>query len=388
MDDSSLKNKKNKCVIFVANRAFALTNSRFLLMQHFLKLGWRVVAATALDKSSDRLLKTRVIIEPVEFDRGGLSLWHDMKAFFSLIYIFRKYRPQLIHHFHAKPMILGNLAVRFVGNAKVVNTVTGLGHAFITGGITRYLAIAGYRLLVTGGNITIFQNRDDMQLFIKNGWIPKDKARLIISSGVDTKRFYPKNLKKNETKRVLMVARLLWQKGVREFVEAAELIKREYLNVRFQLAGEWDPVHPDAVEKAWVYSAVNKGIIEFLGYIDNMEELLRTIDVFVLPSYYREGVPRVLLEAAACGVPVVTTNVPGCREVVVDGETGYLVPPRNSKALAIAINKILTNSALRNRMGQAGRRLVEKEFDIRAITRKQLRIYREIGVNVGEVGDI
>lgn len=385
MDDNS---QKNKCVIFVANRAFALTSSRYLLMQHFLKLGWRVVAATALDKSSDRLLKTGVIIEPVEFDRGGLSLWHDMKAFLSLIHIFRKYRPQLIHHFHAKPMILGNLAVRFVGNAKVVNTVTGLGHAFITGGITRYLAIAGYRLLVTGGNITIFQNRDDMQLFIENGWIPKDKARLIISSGVDTKRFYPKNFKKNETKRVLMVARLLWQKGVREFVEAAELIKRECLTIRFQLAGEWDPVHPDSVEEAWVYAAVNKGIIEFLGYIDNMEGLLRTIDVFVLPSYYREGVPRVLLEAAACGVPVVTTNVPGCREVVVDGETGYLVPPRNSKALAIAINKILTNSALRNRMGQAGRRLIEKEFDIRAITNKQLRIYREIGVNVGEVGDI
>ena len=380
---NELFSRQKSCVVLVANRGFALTSSRLLLMQHFLSSGWIVVAATARDDYAEQLSNAGVIVEPVSFNRGGLSPLPDIKALLALLKIYRKYRPQLIHHFHAKPIILGNLAARFAEAAKVVNTVTGLGHAFVSGGITRYLAVAGYQLLLARSDATIFQNPDDQKFFLEKGWVSLNNAWLIVSSGVDTQRFHPDaNKTRNENLRVIMVARLLWQKGVREFVEAAEMVKREYSPVRFQLAGEWDNIHPDAVDEAWVQKAVNKGMIDFLGYLKDMDNQLRQTDVFVLPSYYLEGVPRVLLEAAACGVPVVTTDVPGCREAVVDGETGYLVPPRNSKSLAKAISEILGNPVLRQQMGQNARKRVEEEFDIRAITEKQLSVYRDIGISI------
>jgi glycosyltransferase involved in cell wall biosynthesis len=374
---------QKSAVIFVANRGFALTSSRILLMQHFLSTGWQVVAATTKDDYAAQLSEVGVIVEPVPFNRGGLTPLSDLKALFALIRVYRQYRPRLIHHFHAKPIILGSLGTYFASGANIVNTVTGLGYAFVQGGITHHLAASGYRFLLAKSAATIFQNPDDRQFFVEQCWIPASKAHLIVSSGVDTERFRPaKATICGERQCVLMVARLLWQKGVREFVEAAEIVKRQNSTVRFQLAGEWDPDHPDAVDRAWVQSAVNQGTIEFLGYLENVAEQLRITDLFVLPSFYREGVPRVLLEAAACEVPVVTTDVPGCREAVVNGETGRLVPPRDSKSLARAISEIVSDSELRQRMGEAARRRVEVKFDIRVITQRQLAIYRDIGINI------
>ncbi len=375
--------QKNPCVVFVAKRGFTFTRPRALLIQHFLSSGWRVVAAIAMDDYAEQLSAAGVVVEPVSFYQSWFSPWQDIKALFTLIRIYRKYRPCLTHCFNDKPIILGNLAAHFVGGAKVVNNMEGLGYAFVRRGIRLHVAVASYRLMLPMSDATIFLNPDDRQLFVGKGWIPESKARLIVSAGVDTELFCPGTTPRHKATRVLMVARLLWQKGVREFVEAAEIIKREDSTVRFQLAGGWYPVHPDAVDKAWMQAAVNKGTIEFLGYLNNMAEQLRATDVFVLPSYYREGVPGVLLEATACGVPVVTTDVPGCRETVVDGETGRLVPPRNSGALAEAIAEILGDPALRHRMGQSGRRRVEEEFDIRAVTEKYLAVYCSIGIDMG-----
>ncbi len=377
MNIESTNNKS--CVVFVAYRGFALTSSRLLLMQHFLSCGWIVVAAIARDDYSRQLSDAGVIVEPISFNREGLSPLADIKALLALIRIYRKYQPILIHHFHIKPIILGNLAAYSVGKVKVVNNIEGLGYALVSGGMIGHLAAAGYWLSLKRSQATIFLNPDDQQLFFEKGWVSEEQARLIVSPGVDTERFHPDRTSHRKL-RVLFVARLLWQKGVSEFVEAAEIVKREYPDVLFHLAGEWDRVHPDTVDKAWVQAAVNRGTIEFLGYLKDMDGQLRATDIFVLPSYYREGVPRVLLEAAACGVPVVTTDVPGCREAVVDGETGRLVPPQNSKALAEAISEILGNSELRQRMGQAARKRVEKEFEIRVITEKYLAVYRDLGI--------
>jgi glycosyltransferase involved in cell wall biosynthesis len=374
--------QKQPCIIFVANRSFALTSSRLILIQHFLSIGWKVVVATTIDDSIDLLVATEVIVEPISFNRGGFSPLSDIKSFWSLRKVYHLYHPTIIHHFHAKPILLGNLAALSVRKTKIINTVTGLGYAFVRGGPTRQLATVGYRLLLSRSDVTIFQNPDDLQLFLRQGWISKATCKLIVSSGVDTERFHPPMTIHHQGLRVLMVARLLWQKGVREFVEAAEIVKQKVATVRFQLAGELDAVHPDAVDEAWIQTAVNRGTVDFLGYLTNIDEQLRATDVFVLPSYYREGVPRVLLEAAASGVPVVTTDVPGCREAVVDGDTGRLVPSQDSQALAEAILEILKDSEQRKKMGLAGRRRIEAEFDIRMITEKQLAIYREIGVDL------
>lgn len=374
-----------KTAIFVAIRAFALSNSRLLLMRRLIAAGWRVVAATVEDGHYTKQLSEQgIVIAPVPFKRGGLSPIEDLRAFWALIRIYRKYRPTLAHHFHGKPIILGNLAARFVKNVKAVNTITGLGYAALRGGLMRDLFVGGYRLLEPYAQATIFQNPDDRDYLLQEHCVRKERSHLIIGSGVDTTLFKC-NTGTNPEKplRVLMVARLVWMKGVREYVEAAKLVKQEFPQVIFQYAGDWDHVHPDAVPERWLNERVEEGTIEYLGYLKNMKEFLTQIDLCVLPSY-REGTPRVLLEAAACGIPVVTTNVPGCRETIMDGETGLLVPPRNSQALARAISELLANPDRRRQMGYAGRQRVEREFDLRVITEKQLTIYRQIGVPLEE----
>jgi glycosyltransferase involved in cell wall biosynthesis len=334
-----------------------------------------------MDDYAEQLLAAGVAVEPVAFYRSWFSPWQDLRALLTLKRIYRKYHPCLTHCFNDKPIVLGNIAAHSVGGIKVVNNMEGLGYAFVRRGVRLYVAVACYRLMLPLSDATIFLNPDDRQLFTERGWIPEGKARLIISPGVDTEHFRLGTDPHRNGLRVLMATRLLWQKGIREFAEAAEIVKREDPTVRFQLAGEWDSVHPDAVDQEWMQTEVNGGSIEFLGYLTNMAEQLHATDVFVLPSY-REGVPRVLLEAAACGVPVVTTDVPGCRETVLDGETGRLVPPRDGTALAEAISELLGDPALRRRMGQSGRRRVEKEFDARVVADKYLALYRDIGIDV------
>lgn len=374
---------KHSCAVFVANRGFHLTSSRLPLMRPLIRAGWRVVAATADDEYARQLAKEGVIIESVHFYRGGFSARSDLGTLLALVRIYRKYSPDLVHHFTAKPVILGTFAARLARGDKVriVNNITGLGHAFIKGGVSKRLAIAGYQLSLRRANINIFENRDDQRLFEEHSWTTPDRSRLIVSAGVDISRFRPPTMQVNDPATVLMVGRLLWQKGVGEFLKAAKTVKKKFPSVRFQLAGEFDPIHPDAVPEKAIELAVAAGTIEFLGYLNNMEEVLPSITVFVLPSY-REGVPRVVLEAAACAIPTIGADVPGTREAVIHGETGFLVPVRDSDALATRICEVLENETLRRRFGEAAVRMAREKFSIKIITEKHIAVYREIGIHV------
>jgi glycosyltransferase involved in cell wall biosynthesis len=220
-----------------------------------------------------------------------------------------------------------------------------------------------------------------MALFLESGWVTADRSRLIVSSGIDTARFAAQHARDETSPSVLMVGRLIWQKGVREYLEVAALVRDKHPRARFRLAGEWDATHPDAVPAAVVHEAVQRGLIEFLGFVTKIEAELARASVVVLPSY-REGTPRVILEASASGAAVVAFDVPGCREAVVHGETGFLVPFRDAGALADAVSRLLGDDELRARMGRAGRRMVEERFDLQAITRAQLGVYRDLGVSV------
>ncbi|MFO7717772.1 MAG: glycosyltransferase [Desulfohalobium sp.] len=243
-------------VIFTANRGYALTSSRTLLIQHFLFSGWQVVLATADDAESRSLCEMGAHLEPVVFNRGGFSPWTDIKAYQRLRAIYTKWRPALVQHFHAKPVILGPLAARLaLGNGvQVVNAITGLGHAFITEGLTSRLAGMGYALARSRADRTIFQNRDDRALFVQRGWVDEGRARLIPGSGVDVERFAlaDRHDRDGTSPVVVMLGRLLRQKGIPEFVEVARRIKQEWPGATFLLAGEEDPVHPDAVNGQWV----------------------------------------------------------------------------------------------------------------------------------------
>jgi len=379
----SKEESKRPTVIFAAIRGFALARSRLRLMSRLLDGGYRVIAATADDEHARSLEREGVALEAVAFARGGLSPLRDWSAYSRLCSIYQAYSPDLIHQFQVKPMILGCAAARRVPRARVVNTVTGLGHAFAEGGLPRLLAGLGYRLFLKRSVATVFQNPDDLRLFEQKGWGRTSTGRLIVSSGVDTARYCPRSTGHREgPPRILMVSRLLWRKGVREFIQAAAICRGRFPEARFQLAGELDLEHPDAVPEEWLERETANSQIEFLGYLGDMDKALPEVDVVVLPSYYPEGVPRVLLEASACGVPVVTTDTPGCREAVLDGVTGRLVPPMDSEALAEAIQGLLSDPRARYSMGQAGRRRAEQEFDIGVVTEKYLDVYRAVGIDI------
>ena len=179
-----------------------------------------------------------------------------------------------------------------------------------------------------------------------------------------------------------MAARMLWQKGVREFVAAAEICRERFPTACFQLAGESDTGHADAVPQAWLHSQSKRGIVEYLGHLPHLESFFNHVHVFVLPSYYGEGVPRVLLEAAASRLPIVAADSPGCREVIVDGETGLIARPRDAHSLADRILELLTNPGLRDRLAKAAFERVVAEFDVGSVTRKYLQAYKEVGVDV------
>lgn len=373
---------KKPTAIFTANRGYALTSSRTPLIQHFLASGWDVVLATADDAESRSLCEMGAYLEPVVFNRGGFSPATDIKAYRRLLAIYKKWRPSLVQNFHAKPVILGPLAARrALGNAvRVVNAVTGLGHAFIADGMTARLAGMGYGLVRPRTDAIIFQNRDDRTLFVQRGWVDEDRARLIPGSGVDVERFAvaDRDERDGASPGIVMLGRLLRQKGIPEFVEVAKRIQDKWPGAKFVLAGEEDPVHPDAVRAKWVREQKS---VEYLGRLSDVRVLLAKADLLLFPSY-REGLPRVILEAAASGLPTVAFDVPGVREAVRDGETGYLVDFKDLESLTQKVQELIENPEKRLHMGRAARKMVEKEFDIRAVKERYLNIYRELGVDI------
>jgi glycosyltransferase involved in cell wall biosynthesis len=243
------------------------------------------------------------------------------------------------------------------------------------------MAGMGYDLVRSRTDMTIFQNRDDLALFVQKGWVDQERARLVPGSGVDVDRFtmVERQDRKGKSPVVVMLGRLLRQKGIPEFVEVAKRIQNEWPQTKFLLAGEEDPVHPDAVTVKWLEEQKS---IQYLGRLSDVLPLLIEADLLLFPSYYREGLPRVILEAAATGLPTVAFDVPGVREAVQDGETGFLVPDRDVDALTRTVAELLENREKRLSMGREARKMVEDNFDIRAIQEQYLEIYRELGVDI------
>jgi glycosyltransferase involved in cell wall biosynthesis len=366
--------------IFVSLREFALVNSRLPLIRRLQQRGWRVVAATTASGAANELREVGVEVEEVPFRRGGFSP-RDMAAARQLRDLYRTMRPDLVHHFNAKPVLYGGLVASGLDETAVVSTITGLGHSF-----DRRFSVQGlgsktaYRLVLPQADAVIFQNSMDLSYFIQRGWVDPARAKLIVSSGVDLARFPCGTAGADEAERVLMAVRLLWSKGVGEFIEAARVLRSRGHTTPVRLAGEWEPDHPDAVDPEYVERAEREGLIEFHGYIDDMPRALADAGIFVAPSYYREGVARVLLEAGASRRPVVAADAAGSREVIRYGDTGLLVAPRDPTSLANAIQQLLENPEQRRTMGEAAYRHVSNYFSLDTVTEQQLQVYRDIGV--------
>jgi glycosyltransferase involved in cell wall biosynthesis len=295
--------------------------------------------------------------------------------------LYETIRPDIVHLVTIKPVLFGGMAARWKKVPAVVAAISGLGFIFLSTGlkaeIRRLLAGLMYRLALGHPRIkVIFQNPDDRQAIQSFIPLPEGAIEMIRGSGVDLDVF--RRLPRPPgTPIVLMASRLLKDKGVREFAKAAELLKSLGVEVRCCLVGEIDPSNPSSLTPQEVAELKNSGHVELWGQRDHMEEVLPMANVVVLPSY-REGLPKVLLEAAACGRAVVTCDVPGCRDAIDPGRTGLLVPVRDSAALADAIQKLLANKALCEEMGREARTLAERSFSIRAVAARHLAIYKAL----------
>jgi glycosyltransferase involved in cell wall biosynthesis len=363
-------------VVILVNVDFFFVSHRLALGVALRAAGFDVVVAAASTGAEAAIEEAGLRFVPLPMHRSGRAPWREASTVATILAIYRRERPDIVHHVTIKPVLYGSLAARLVG-VPVINAVTGLGFVFIgaSAGFRRAVR-AGYRVALGGARTrVIFQNPDDEQAFVASGLVARSRARLIRGAGVDTRRFAPASLPDGPPV-VLLAARMLWDKGVGELVEAARQLRGR---ARFVLVGPLDPDNPAAIAETRLRAWQDEGLVEWWGPrpASAMPAVLAGAHLVALPSY-REGLPLVLAEAAACARACVATDVPGCREIVRDGETGWLVPPRDAAALAAAIARALDDRAELARRGARGRALVENEFALDLVLGRTLDVYREL----------
>lgn len=349
-------------IVISANSSWNIVNFRAGLIRALRSDGYRIVVAAPQDEHTARLKDLGATFVALPMNSAGVSVAQDARLFARYLKLFRQLRPVAYLGFTAKPNIYGSVAARAVG-ATVINNISGLGTVFIKRGFLTWLVAQLYRFSLRTSSTIFFQNRDDMELFLKSGLARRGQAALLPGSGIDLNRFKPRpGQRRPGPFRFLLVARLLWDKGVAEYVEAARLVRRSCPDVCFQILGPVGANNRTAVPSAALERWRDEKIIEYLGESDDVRIAMEQADCIVLPSY-REGLPRALLEGSAMGKPVIATDVPGCRDVVVQGKTGYLCDARSADSLAAAMMEMLGASPEdRSAMGARGRRKVEEEF--------------------------
>lgn len=352
-------------LVISANAFWNLRNFRGGLIDGLVRNGWNVVVAAP---DIDPQWTARRKLTPVELsvDRSGLNPFRDLMLMAVYYRLFRKHRPEFFLGFTAKPNIYGSIAARFSGVVSLPN-VSGLGTAFIDRGPLSTLVSRLYRLAFARCPIVFFQNEDDRDLFVGRNIVRLGQARLLPGSGVDLDRFRPAPPTAIGETRFLFIGRLLGDKGVREFVEAAEQLRRYHPDWKFQLLGAVDEGNRSSIRASEFDQWVRSGCVEYLGQADDVRPHIEAATAVVLPSY-REGLPRSLLEAAAMARPLVATDVPGNRRIVEHGVNGLLCKPRNPEDLAQAMRAVGTmDAADREAMGNAGRASVERQFSERLV---------------------
>jgi glycosyltransferase involved in cell wall biosynthesis len=374
-------------IALFANTDWYLYNFRINLARRLRDSGCEVLLICPRGPYCDRLRAAGFRHIPFDFSTRSTNPLRELMVILRLVSLLHRERPDLLHNFTIKCVLYGSIASRFVGQIPVVNAVTGLGHIFLDQGwkarLLRPLIKTLYQLVifrVRGGRV-IFQNDEDLEGFASLGCVDRQTARLVRGSGVDCQMFRPAGDRSPAPMprriRVLFASRLLREKGVFELIRAARLLKHHGTPVSIDLAGECWPDNPSSLTPADIEAVKCEGVVGFLGHIEEMPALLAGYDIVVLPSY-REGTPKVLLEAAAMGKPLIATDVPGCRGVVQNGINGLLVPPKDATALAQAIEVLVCDHELRVAYGRAGRQLMLDRFEESIVLDSTLEIYGEL----------
>lgn len=318
----------------------------------------------------------------VSFRRNAQNLLGDFFLFLTLIKIVYKIKPDVVLSYTIKPVIYGSLAATMCRVPKICSIITGLGSAFNGNGFKNHLRLQLiqflYKHALTSAEILFFQNRDDLNVFTSKSLLSKHtKAVIVNGSGVNLQQFHYVR-PRTDPLSFLLMARLLWEKGISEYVEAARILKSRYSSISFYLLGMFDS-NPSAVKKHDVNVWHKEGIINYLGYTENVQAVLAACGIFVLPSFYREGLPRSILEAMSTGRSIITTDTPGCRETVRDGYNGFIIPPRNVPSLVQAMESFVTNRKLVIEMGKNSRCFAETYFDVHKVNEKMIT-HMKLGV--------
>ncbi|HZH44989.1 MAG TPA: glycosyltransferase family 4 protein [Lysobacter sp.] len=371
---------------FYANTDWYLYNFRLSTARELQAQGHEVVMLSPPGDFGARFAQHGFRWVPLSMmDRASLNPLRETRTLMELTRVLRRERPHLLHNFTVKCAVYGALAARPAGVPAVVNAVAGLGYVFTSNAplarTLRPVVKQLMRLTLGSGNArVVLQNPDDAEVMTQQRLVPAERIRVIRSSGVNTTRFVPVQRDAEPSRlRVLLAARLLWEKGVGEYVEAARRLRLQGRDIEFLLAGTPDPGNPRSVKQAEVEAWAREGVVRWLGHVDDMPTLMRSVDVMVLPSYYREGVPKSMIEAAACGLALITTDLPGCREVVREhGVDGLHVQPRNAAQLAEQIALLDDDRALLRRLGVRARERALSEFDERIVIGRTLEVYAEL----------
>lgn len=372
--------------VFFANTDWYLYNFRLSTALRLRSEGHEVVMVSPPGSFGERFAAHGCRWVPLAMDRASLNPLREAGTLYRLVRILQHERPDLLHNFTVKCAVYGAIAARIARVPATVNAVAGMGYVFTSDARKARMLRPLVKLLLrtaldTKHSLLILQNPDDAIAFATAGLVDPEKIRVIRSSGVNTSRFQPTGRMPNrhERLRVLLAARLLKEKGIEDFVDAAALLRQRGRDVEFLLAGTPDPGNPHSVAQEQVQQWADNGLVRWLGHVHDMPSLLSKVHVMALPSYYREGVPKSLIEGAACGLAIITTDMPGCREVVTqDGIDGLRVEPRNARALAHCIAQLDDDRELLSRLGHHARQKALREFDERLVIQRTVDVYAEL----------
>ncbi len=345
------------------------------------KKGFDIYAVAIPDKTAPLIEEEFRFIPLSNLNRKGKNPLKDLKLLFELYKIYKYYKPALVLHFTIKPNIYGNIACR-LSRINSISSVTGLGTVFQRENLLTWLVKKLNKIAFSHSKMIFFQNNEDMAVFNKEKILSTDKYVITPGSGVNTSYFSPEYCapcSKDKKSTFLLIARMLWNKGIGEFVEAAKIVKQKYPNTNFCLLGAFDFDNPSSISEKVIKSWVADGFVNYYGETSDVRPFIFKSDIIVLPSYYREGIPRSLIEAAAMGKPIITTDNIGCKEVVDDGENGFLVPIKNQEALSKAMIKFI-NLPQSNKieMGKNSRKKAINKFDEELVINKYLNVINEI----------
>lgn len=382
-NDGPIPPKPGTRVLIIVNIPAFFLSHRLPIARAAAAAGYEVHVATGPGKGAAEIEAQGFRHHNLALSRTGTNPFAELAGFMSILAMLHRLRPHVLHVVTIKPVLYGGIASRLAPVAGVVAAISGLGSMFAgdrnRAGRFRSRALGWAYRAALGKRVlrVVFQNMQDRQVLMDLTHLPLSKTRLLRGSGVDLAQFVPVPELPGPPI-MLFASRLLLNKGVGEFIQAARILRQRGVDGRFWIAGALDAPSPDVISAAELHAAADENIVTLLGHRRDMPQLLNHVHAMVLPSYYGEGIPKVLLEAAACGRPVITTDHPGCRDAITPGETGLLVPVRDAEALADAMQKLIEDDELRLRMGQAGRQLAEAEFSDAAVARAHLEFYAEL----------